>query len=264
MLFTNARNEPNLKEWVAHHLLLGFDYIHIFDHLSTVPIYNSFKNFDARVSTEYCTMQNPVKMLLMNRALTMAKYALVDWFIYMDADEFIILKKPLNGIKQFLQTYNFADSIAIQWLMFGSNNQINDPKIKEGKLLIEHYTKSESTLNNHVKSFVRPLKATHSTNPHFYHMIPGARRFGLQRQLMPIEILNDFPIPFNNSPIYIAHYYVQSEQSYNRRKNLLPADDTGLLRDKRNKEQIHSLYNNTINTTALQYVERIKLFLLNH
>ena len=37
-LFTNARDEPNIAEWVAHHLLLGFDRIHIFDHKSVTPI----------------------------------------------------------------------------------------------------------------------------------------------------------------------------------------------------------------------------------
>ena len=33
VLFTNARDESNLKEWCAHHLLLGFDCIYIFDHI---------------------------------------------------------------------------------------------------------------------------------------------------------------------------------------------------------------------------------------
>ena len=30
ILFTNARDEPNIAEWVAHHLLLGFNKIVIF------------------------------------------------------------------------------------------------------------------------------------------------------------------------------------------------------------------------------------------
>jgi hypothetical protein len=29
-LFTNARDESHIKEWAAHHLLIGFDYIIIF------------------------------------------------------------------------------------------------------------------------------------------------------------------------------------------------------------------------------------------
>ena len=49
ILFTNARDEPNISEWVAHHLLLGFDKIIVFDHLSTVPISSMIKsNFIGR------------------------------------------------------------------------------------------------------------------------------------------------------------------------------------------------------------------------
>jgi len=45
VLFTNARNEKNIKEWAAHHLLLGFDLVYIFDHKSDVPLINVFKKF---------------------------------------------------------------------------------------------------------------------------------------------------------------------------------------------------------------------------
>ena len=37
-LFTNARNEKHIKEWVAHHLLIGFELIVIFDHKSIKPL----------------------------------------------------------------------------------------------------------------------------------------------------------------------------------------------------------------------------------
>ena len=48
-LFCNARDEKNIKEWAAHHLLVGFDIIIIFDHKSIVPLTDIFRNFDKRV-----------------------------------------------------------------------------------------------------------------------------------------------------------------------------------------------------------------------
>ena len=48
-LFTNARDELHIKEWAAHHLLIGFDQIIIFDHKSKIPLTNVFQNFDKRV-----------------------------------------------------------------------------------------------------------------------------------------------------------------------------------------------------------------------
>ena len=73
MLFTNARDEKNIKEWAAHHLLLGFDLIYIFDHKSKIPLKTVFSNFDQRVQVERCEMPNKIKLNLMNRASKIAK-----------------------------------------------------------------------------------------------------------------------------------------------------------------------------------------------
>ena len=106
-LFTNARDEKYIKEWAAHHLLLGFDYIFITDHLSAIPLTNIFHNFSRRVIISTCTKNGNIKIDLMNKAVTTAKKYKVDWFIYLDADEFIILNhKTITNIKQFLQVYN--------------------------------------------------------------------------------------------------------------------------------------------------------------
>ena len=48
-LFTNARDEKHIKEWAAHHLLIGFDKIIIFDHKSIIPLSKVFCNFDKRI-----------------------------------------------------------------------------------------------------------------------------------------------------------------------------------------------------------------------
>ena len=57
VLFTNARDEPHIKEWAAHHLLLGFDYIFITDHLSVDPLTHVFKDFDSRIVINTCNMK---------------------------------------------------------------------------------------------------------------------------------------------------------------------------------------------------------------
>ena len=43
-LFTNARDEKHIREWAAHHLLIGFDRIFIFDHKSKTSLKEVFKN----------------------------------------------------------------------------------------------------------------------------------------------------------------------------------------------------------------------------
>ena len=48
-LFANVRDEKHIKEWAAHHLLIGFDIIVLFDHKSKTPLQTVFAKFDKRV-----------------------------------------------------------------------------------------------------------------------------------------------------------------------------------------------------------------------
>jgi len=180
-VFTNARNECHIKEWAAHHILIGFDHIIIFDHKSNTPIERDFVNFDKKVKViNVSHMENPVKITLMNDAIQISKKLNIDWFIYLDSDEFIILHKKFKGVKDFLNLYNQADSLGVNWLMFGSNYLTKEP---DG-LILESYTRSELCLNNHVKSFVRPNKIINSVNPHYYNMINPNRCFDTNNNIM--------------------------------------------------------------------------------
>ena len=263
-LFCNARDEKHIREWAAHHLLIGFNRIIIFDHNSTVPLSTVFQNFDKRVAIiRYNTppSQNNVKIHLMNNALHIAKQMKVDWFIYLDADEFIILNNNLVGIKDLLNRYDFADSLALNWLMFGTNNLKTDPD----DLILESYTKSDLQLNKHVKSFVRPSQATHSVNPHFYNIKNKSRMCALNTFLNPkkeIYAFNTNDVEYTKALAFIAHYVYQSEESYINRKINLPADDTGGIREKIDVEHLHVIHNSFENTfPKLKYARNVRRFL---
>jgi hypothetical protein len=260
-LFCNARDEKHIREWAAHHLLIGFNRIIIFDHNSVVPLSTVFQNFDKRVAIiRYNTppSQANVKIHLMNNALHIAKQMKVDWFIYLDADEFIILNNTLVGIKDLLNRYNFADSLALNWLMFGSNNLKTDPD----DLILESYTKSDLILDKHVKSFVRPFQATHSNNPHFYNIKNKARMCALNNILSAPYTFNSNPVEYTKAPAFIAHYIYQSEESYINRKINLPRDDNGSGREKIDVDHLHSMHNSNENTfPKLKYAKNVRRFL---
>jgi hypothetical protein len=73
-------------------------------------------------------------MLLMNHALHVSKSLNVEWLIYLDCDEFIFFNKPI-GVKLLLSRFKHADSVSINWLLFGSNYLKNDPQ----GLIIDNY-----------------------------------------------------------------------------------------------------------------------------
>ena len=259
-LFCNARDEINIKEWAAHHLLIGFDIIIIFDHKSKISLKEIFINFDRRVNIIRIDLEtNNIKLILMNKAKEIAKKLNMDWFIYLDADEFLILNNMFKGVKHFLNTYSYGDSIGVNWLMFGSNNFVNEPS----GLLLENYTRSQDKIDQHVKSFVRPNEIKNCENPHFYNIRNPLRMLGIDFKIMKKPYcFNNIDISFYKAPAYVAHYVYQSESSYKRRKIDLKGDD-GTIRSDIGKD-IHKLYNNTINIQPQKYLKNIKNFLQHY
>ena len=252
-LFTNARDEKHIKEWAAHHLLLGFDYIFITDHLSAIPLKQVFHNFSKQVIVSTYNKSGNIKIHLMNKAISTAKRYKVDWFIYLDADEFIILNhKTIHNIKQFLQVYNAVDMVGINWLMFGSNFLEKDPPN-----IIGHYTKSDLLLHNHIKSFVRTNEAIDASTPHVYNIKNPANFFCYNHRMPNITSYHEYNIPFYKVPIYIAHYIIQSKESYIRRRHNRPRDDTGTFRNKNEILNIHQLYNSIDNLQPKTQYEHI-------
>lgn len=257
MLFTNARDEPNINEWIAHHFLLGFDKIFIFDHLSTQPIESRINNrFGGRLVIKRMNdeMKN-AKLDFIKRAVNVAKVNNASWMLYLDADEFLSLNKFTN-VKDFLRLFSQADSVGVNWLMFGSSNFVEQP---EG-LLIDNFTTSCIRLDQHVKSFVRPDRVMQVLNPHYYYVVDRNRcynSFGLRINNGPFSKI---PVPFFKSVCYIAHYYVQSENEYKRRKGRRM--DDGSQPNIPSSNEIHSMYNEVVNCQLKnKYSDNIKRFL---
>lgn len=258
ILFTNARDEPNIAEWVAHHLILGFNKIVIFDHLSKIPISMSIgTTFNNKLEVIKVDGSGNIKINLMNRALEMSQNQGYEWMLYLDADEFINLNN-LSSIHHFLKYFKSANSIGINWLLFGTSGHVKQPN----GLLTENFIKSDSKLNNHVKTIVRPHNVRYCNNPHFYVMDNSNKCYSGNGTKMAMCPFNKQPMSFLNAPIYIAHYYTQSEEEYLRRKTRICDDGTS---KQVNIKNIHNSYNDSINEQLkTRYSGKIKLFLQNY
>ncbi len=64
--------------------------------------------------------------------------------------------------------------------MFGSNHHKKEPS----GLIMDNYTKSVQTIDQHVKTFVRPEYVTSVTNPHFYNLIFPNKMFSMNMKNM--------------------------------------------------------------------------------
>jgi len=255
-LFTNARDEPNIAEWIAHHLLLGFDKVFIFDHLSVNPIAGKLRtNFDNRLIVKNVEGSGNVKVKFMKDAVSICQKENVSWMLYLDADEFLCLNKEKN-VKDFLSFFSEADAVGVNWLMFGSSGHVTQPT----GLITENFIKSELRLNSHVKSFVRPSVVKNIQSPHSYVITNHNRYFSCNKTKMKMSPFNNQPLPFINSIAYIAHYYIQSEEEHLRRKSRQL--DDGSVGKQNLIKNIHIEYNNIVNNQLqFKYSENIKNFL---
>lgn len=222
-LFTNARDEPHIREWAAHHLLLGFTQIYIFDHESKTPIAELVAGLDSRVVVERVSGPNPVKLALMRRAVAIAKAHRVEWMMYLDADEFLCIAPKFRGIRHLLRLYEGADQLGINWCMFGTNNHVIEP---EG-LLMSNFTRSEPGIDQHVKSIVRPGAVVSVTNPHFFNVRNPLRLATITGHpfAQSLAFTRGMGTPVTHVRAFVAHYHYQSEAAYKRRKVARPQDD---------------------------------------
>lgn len=260
-LFMNARDEDNLKEWIAHHLLLGFNQIIIFDHKSIHPIKHLLQPLQKKVEVIECNLEKGIKMPLMNEAIKIAKSKKMDWFIYLDADEFIILNTT-NTIHDFIDLYKDFDSIGINWVMFGSNFHVNIPS----GLILENFTKTTTeNLNKLVKSMVKTSEVIKANNPHFYFINNPSKMIGTDYKIITRPYpRHECSVPRNEVSAYIAHYAIQSKETYIKRKINRPRDDSGTLRDNTNLNLLNldGLNNSLENLVPKQkYADKIKRFL---
>jgi hypothetical protein len=262
IVFTNARDEPHILEWISHYLNLGFDHIFIYDHKSEIPISSLLapKNLSKSSPVNRITVTrldnniSNMKNTLMRRAVEISKQKGFDWMLYIDADEFLHLKNTMN-IKTFLSYYNGYHQVSINWLMFGSN--FMDTEV-EGTLL-EKYTRSGMELNKHVKSFVNPRYVRKPLNPHVYEL-RGNRSIHCENKPLGLEPhyfeTKIFP---SNAPAYFAHYIHQSYDVYIKRKVSLPRDDNGQFRIKLTEGELHQRNNDIITLDMLKYNEQNNL-----
>jgi hypothetical protein len=269
VLFVNARDENNLPEWVAHHLLLGFDFIYIFDHKSKIPIQNYFtkEKYQEKIFVERIELDGAIKNILIKRAVEIAKEKKYDWMLYLDADEFLTLNCEQN-VKEFLSIYPDADSLSLNWLMFGTNFHVKEPK----GLIINNYNRSDLFLNNLLKTFVRPVCANLSKiTPHRINIMNNYKAYHISGVVLGDNLLYDnhftYNVPYYLSKSYIAHYFNQSEENYYDRKLNVPRDDTGHNRYLGTHcgdhiSELHKDFNEVINTTLCdKYAKNICEFL---
>lgn len=245
ILFTNARDEKHIKEWVAHHLNLGFDFIHIFDHKSIIPINKLFKpNPKLRINRNNTDGQ--VKGMFMDSSIEIAKKEKYDWMMYLDADEFLFLRDH-ETIHDFIKSYGDVNQIGFNWLMFGSNFLENEP---DG-MMLDNYIRCNSNINRHIKSIAKLSDITSFNSAHCYHVNSiqkSVYAYQNKRFNKTDFFWNDIPNKsYTDLPAYICHYINQAFSVYKQRRLSRQRDDGSIRKFTHTPDTLNMMDNDVIN-----------------
>ena len=197
-----------LKEWIDHHLNLGIDEIYLYEdynskshsaitepygdkvHLQSIDTIfkENEKNFSQKDIKSGSFFQHKLFQWF-----PIEFKNVFDWVLFIDIDEFLILKEPLQS---FLEEYKDESAIYIKWKFYGANGHIKKP---QGKV-VDNYTKPIPTSFDYginYKSFVNLKKYTYWCNP--IHGVEGGK----------------YPITsYGDHKGFINHYFTKSWEEW--------------------------------------------------
>jgi SAM-dependent methyltransferase len=204
-----ARNEaPYLLEWIAHHRVLGFDHISIYD--------NDSNDASARVlaplaragvidATYWHVRPGTHKQeAAYNHALAKLRDCL-DWCLIVDLDEFLMLDDGLT-MEDILPADPTVGAVAFAWRVFGSAGRRN----RDVGLTIERFTKAEPSNEGTIKSLVRPRDVVHMRT-HFPNLSHGSRMVDARGNTVAPRNPAEQPL---EGPARIHHYCTRSWEEF--------------------------------------------------
>ena len=143
------KNEQDyLDEWLDYHLNLGIDEIYLYEdydslshsaitekygdrvHLNSIDVV--FESVEKKISEETIKKSSFFQEQLFSW-FPIAYKNEFDWVLFIDIDEFLILKQPLHKL---LEEYDDKSAIYIKWIFYGASGHIKKP---QGKVM-DNYT----------------------------------------------------------------------------------------------------------------------------
>jgi hypothetical protein len=194
---------PYLIQWIAHHRVLGFEQITVYDHESndgTSRILASLARAGI-INAVYWKDRENRQRRAYNHALRRLRDR-VEWCLFADPDEFLVLDPGLT-LDDLVPADPGITAVGIPWRMFGSAGQRN----RGTELVIERFTKAAPTYHRLVKSLVR-LRDAREIGIHTPTQARG-RVADVLGQPLDLRVPRTAP-----SPARIHHYFNRSWEEF--------------------------------------------------
>jgi hypothetical protein len=227
VIITTMKNEaPYILEWVAHHLVIGFDHIVVLTNDCTDTTNAILKRLDM---LGYVTFrpnkpgQGGVHRTAIRRALRLDVVRKAEWLYVTDADEFLNIHCGDHSVDALIAASggDAVDVIMVPWRIFSFNKRV----ILRDSLVTQQFTDAEPTYEDggagrrFVKSLFRNKDVYHRVglhNPHVRAEHATALTWALPGGLQASQLQggNHAQPPFGDQFAQINHYAVRSAQAY--------------------------------------------------
>jgi hypothetical protein len=213
---------PWIVEWLAFHLLVGFNRFFIYAHKCrddmTAVLLSLSRHYPISV---YGIEHDAQPQLAAYRHAWAEHGEQVDWMAFLDGDEFLLpLQTPTIG--EALAPFERPDlsALAVYWLCYGGNGHIEEP----AGLVMQNYPRHSAPdylPNRHVKSIVRGRQPIVINGSHVFATPRGT----FDELVRPVHQGWMKEQPASHRTLRINHYAVQSFSFFKQTKQRMGAAD---------------------------------------
>lgn len=224
-IIVQIKNENRyLDEWISYHINIGVNHIYIIDN-------NNIDGEDPHdiidKYNDYITYINDRGDITpgihqLNYINTYHEYnTLYDWYIFIDIDEFIVLKSD-NNINNYLSRdifYN-VDQIHLNWVIYDDNNLIYDDKFKSVKERFTHRMEPDLDVDYPLYNIGKPIirGGLHIDEHRFHNIINFNNPLNTVDNIGNIISQEVGASEHNEDLCYISHYMTKSLEEFINKK----------------------------------------------
>jgi hypothetical protein len=160
---------PWIVEWLAFHMVVGFDEFHVYCHKCTDGMDETLRRLGRHYPVRgYVIDSDDRPQLAAYQHAWNTHGKRVDWMAFLDGDEFLFPTADPD-MASALAPYRHLDLSALgaYWICYGSSGHLHEP----AGLVVENYTRHsrpEFAANRHMKSIVRGGADMQVTGSHLF------------------------------------------------------------------------------------------------
>ena len=212
------KDEPDLKEWIEYHRIIGVERFYLYDNGSTDNSRELLQPYIDEGIVVYHYIDGECMQMPVYRDAVCRTKGETHWLALIDIDEYLC-PVATNNISEILKDFEKYPAIGVNWIVFDSNGLKKRPDCP----VIEAFTRVkkdyQKKANRHIKTILKPEEVFLLDHPHFsvYKRRGLAVTENYEKIGIPYAIktsINAFTDTNSVSKIRINHYHSKSLEEY--------------------------------------------------